>query len=418
MKKVSRREILKIGAGMVLTIGTSRSVIGCGRDNQKDQKIGDAHISDAEMVDVSDAWPVDSEEVFQTVRSILDTLPLGFPATADGVEIALLKKVFTLEEAALFCDLRLTPETADQIAKRTNRPLAGLEERLIAMCKRGEIDGKVIDGVSQFALLPWLPGIYECQVDRMDKEFCELHEKYASTLGIKTIQYKPTVMRVIPIEEIIPSQQQALPYQQVSAIIEKGSLFRVNQCVCKKHRGIIDTPCDNPQEVCLQISVPEDGEPIIDWGRRISKEEAYQILDKAEKAGLVHLTANVKTGNWFICNCCGCCCAVLRGVKALGSASMVVSSDFRAEIDPNLCQSCGKCKNERCQVNAIEAGEDFNRVVAERCIGCGLCVSTCPQGAAKLVAKSPNDIADPPVNFAAWNDERAQNRGVDFSKYK
>jgi len=61
----------------------------------------------------------------QKLAKVLDTLPNGFPATASGIEIKLLKKVFTAEQADLFCDLRLSFETALDIAQRTGRPLEG-----------------------------------------------------------------------------------------------------------------------------------------------------------------------------------------------------------------------------------------------------------------------------------------------------
>jgi ferredoxin len=153
-------------------------------------------------------------------------------------------------------------------------------------------------------------------------------------------------------------------------------------------------------------------------GRVISKEEAYRVLAKAEEEALVHLTWNMQDGLFFICNCCGCCCGVLRGINEMGlPAGEVVSSHYYAAIDPEVCAACGTCATERCQVNAIEEGEAY-RVVKEKCIGCGLCVSTCPQEAIKLVRKDEKECVAPPQNEAAWFEERGQNRGTDFSRYK
>jgi hypothetical protein len=69
-----------------------------------------------------------SDEIYYKVAKVLDTLPNGFPSTESGVEIKLLKKVFTPEQADLFCDMRLTFETVEEIASRTERPLKGLKE--------------------------------------------------------------------------------------------------------------------------------------------------------------------------------------------------------------------------------------------------------------------------------------------------
>jgi Na+-translocating ferredoxin:NAD+ oxidoreductase RNF subunit RnfB len=131
----------------------------------------------------------------------------------------------------------------------------------------------------------------------------------------------------------------------------------------------------------------------------------------------VHLTGNVQSGHFFICNGCGCCCGVLRGVNEMGIPN-VVNSHYYAEIDPDLCAACGTCKEERCQVRAIEEGEDAYRVIREKCIGCGLCVTTCPTEAIHLIHKQQEELIPPVKDEMDWMEQRARERGVDFSAYK
>jgi MinD superfamily P-loop ATPase len=100
------------------------------------------------------------------------------------------------------------------------------------------------------------------------------------------------------------------------------------------------------------------------------------------------------------------------------NASEVINSYYYAEIDPDECTVCGICKDERCQVNAIEEGDDAYEIIPEKCIGCGLCVTTCPTEAISLVRKQAEDITPPPENEMEWYEKRANERGVDFSKYK
>jgi NAD-dependent dihydropyrimidine dehydrogenase PreA subunit len=127
----------------------------------------------------------------------------------------------------------------------------------------------------------------------------------------------------------------------------------------------------------------------------------------------------VQGGNIYICNCCGCCCGVLRSINELGiPASTVINSHYFAVIDPDRCTQCGICADQRCQVKALEQAEDGYKVVPERCIGCGLCVTTCPAEAITLVHKTNDQIAIPPVDEAAWYEERARARGIDFSRHK
>lgn len=357
------------------------------------------------------------ETAYKNLAKVLDTLPNGFPSTETGLEIKLLKKVFTPDEAELFCDLKLHLETAGQIAERTGRPVEGLDDKLHTMWQKGEIWREEVAGEKSFRMIPWIVGIYEFQLNRMDREFCELCEEYSMYFGPQLVTFGPSIMQVIPIEEDIPAGQKALPYQQVSSIIENGKSFMVNECICKKEQGIMDNPCRKPTEVCLAIGSEEGAFDNHFWGGKIvTRDGALEVLKKAEEAGLVHLSTNVQSGHWYICNCCGCCCGVLGAVK-MGIPN-VVNSHYYARIDPDLCEACGTCLDERCQVEAIEEGEETYRVNQARCIGCGLCIATCPTEAIQLVRKPDEEIVHPPQDEIAWLDERARQRGVDYSAFK
>jgi Na+-translocating ferredoxin:NAD+ oxidoreductase subunit B len=354
---------------------------------------------------------------YQKLAKVLDTLPNGFPSTKSGVEIKLLKKIYTPDEADLFCDLKLHLETADQIAKRTQRPIKGLEEQLISLWQKGGIWGQEAGGVKSFKMVPFIIGIYEFQLKRLDREFCELLDAYQMDLGINLVGFAPSLMQVIPIEKNIMYDQKALPYQLASKIIENGKSFMVNECICRKKQKIMDKPCQKPNEVCLAISDEEgalENQPM--GGRILTKSETLDVLKKAEEAGLVHLTTNVQKGHWFICNCCGCCCAMLQTVR-MGIPN-VVNSHYYAQINPDLCTACGSCMENRCQVKAIKEKDGVYYVRKERCIGCGVCISACPTEAITLAHKPENEYVHPPMDEMAWFDERAKNRGVDISLFK
>jgi Na+-translocating ferredoxin:NAD+ oxidoreductase subunit B len=361
-----------------------------------------------------------SDEIYHRLAQVLDTLPNGFPATESGVELRLLRKVFTPEEADLFCDLKLSFENAEEIARRTGRPLEGLDQKLQSMWQRGELFSVDLGEARYYKMMPWAFGIYEFQLPRMDREFCELCEEYSKTYGKQFFANKPQLMQVVPVEKEIPGGHQALPYEQVSSIIENGKSFRLTECICKKEMLLLDQGCKKPLECCLAVApVPGAFEQGGYGGRVVSREEAYALLAKAEENALVHLTWNAQVGQMFICNCCGCCCGVLRSINELKiPAGQVVNSHYYARIDPEVCTACGTCAEERCQVKAIEEGEESYRVIRERCIGCGLCVSTCPSGAMELVRKDEEEIETPPFNEDAWFEERGRRRGVDFSRYK
>lgn len=357
-----------------------------------------------------------NSDIYTKLADVLNTLPNGFPPTKTGIELALLKMVFTPDEAELFCDLQLTPETAAEISQRTGRPLENLEHELNAMWHRGEIHCSTWEGVKRFKMIPWVVGIYELQLERMNREFAELCEQYKMVLGPQLLMARPQLMQVLPIEQEIPVHQEALPYQQVSHLIQESQSFGVRDCVCNKNKKLVGEGCDKPPGVCMTLSKHADafeGHPMV---RTISRDEANQTLKLSEEAALVHLTANIMEDQAYICNCCSCCCPMLGAVKAFNS-SQILNSSYAAEIDPGLCDGCGVCKDERCQVNAILAGSDAYQIIDQTCIGCGLCVDTCPTSAIRLIHKPPRRGSETPLNEEQWYAERGRWRGVDFSAY-
>jgi len=360
-----------------------------------------------------------SDEVYHRLAQVLDTLPNGFPSTESGVEIMLLKKIFEPGEAELFCDMRMAFETAAEVSKRTGRPLDGLEAKLAVMGEKGQLFAIELGGTRYFKMLPWAFGIYEFQLGRIDREFAEMNERYGGKFGRQFFRHRPQLMQTLPVEETISVQQEVLPFEKVSTLIEHNQSFLVNECICKKERALLGHACDRPLEVCLAMA-PVPG--IFDKaprGRVITRQEAYELLKKTEEQGLVHLTNNVQHGQIFICNCCSCCCGVLRSINELEiPAGDAINSHYYAVIDPEECVGCGLCSDERCQVNAVEQAEDSYRIVKEKCIGCGLCIGTCPSGAIRLVRKSPEERVLPPVLESDWFEQRGKARGIDFSKYK
>lgn len=358
-----------------------------------------------------------TESVYRRLQKVMDTLPNGFPPTESGVEMRILEWIFTPEEAALFCDLRLHFESAKQVADRTGRPLEGLEAKLLSMWDKGQIFGIDYKGFRLFRMAPWVFGIFEFQRKRMTQTFARLCKEYEEAFGRQFFGIDPPLMKIVPVEEEIASDQESMPYEQVSAIIEAGKSFAVADCICKQEHGLLGDPCEKPVEVCLSIApVPGffDAHPM--ELRPIDKSEAYAILKKSEEAGLVHMTNNFAKGHYYICNCCSCCCGVLRSITEFGIKGAVSSSYF-AKVDGAQCIGCGICEEERCPVGAISESDTGYAVDPAQCIGCGVCISTCPANAIALFRKPASEIAAPPETEADWYAERATQRGVDYSEF-
>lgn len=350
-----------------------------------------------------------SDTAYERLADALDRLPNGFPRTSSGVELRLLAKILSPEEALLASHLTGRRETVSAIAKRAGISDHEAERDLVALTKRGVLWSGEADGGVGFRLAPFMVGIYEAQLGTMDEGFARLFEQYMDEGGAAGIMKPlPSLHRVLPgMDTVRPDL--ILPYDDVRALIEKGKTFRVRGCICRVQQDLIgERKCEFPLENCIMIYDTERDPSPDD----ISKDRALAILDETEKIGLVHTTANVMDDITYICNCCGCCCDILRGFTQWGIDEAIARANYLALVDPEKCTACEICV-ERCQVDAIHIDGDAARVSPERCIGCGLCVTGCPSEAIELSRKPDPDIKDPPADYATWEHERLRSRGLE-----
>jgi ferredoxin len=239
-----------------------------------------------------------------------------------------------------------------------------------------------------------------------DVEFARLSEEYFRIAGKLMMGTKPSLQRTVPARAAVKSEW-VLPYDDVRQILEGANSFVIGDCVCRIQQDLVESRrCDFPIKACLWFS----NSPVHDEGAS-TREEALAFLDQIEKTGLVHTVSNVAEGVGYVCNCCGCCCGLLRGINEWGIHDSVAQANYYAEIDQETCTGCAVCLG-RCQVDAIS--EDDGRYTVDRalCIGCGLCVTGCGDKAASLRLKPPDEIVTPPANFAAWEEQRLANRGL------
>jgi Fe-S-cluster-containing hydrogenase component 2 len=353
-------------------------------------------------------------DVYGRLARKLDGLPQGYPATESGIELKILRKIFSPQEAETALKIRPVPETVEAIAERLGRPVPEMQTVLDDMVEKGQIGSFKLFGRRMYMFFPFVIGIYEFQLNRMDKELSEMFEEYAPKLLREFGGYAPAAARVVPIGKEIDADLLVHRYEDVRGMIEEAKSFKVQDCICRKERALEGHPCKHPVEVCLSFSKEEGAFEKDPRGRAISKKEAFAVLDKAEEEGLVHCTYNVQSGHAFVCNCCPCCCGILRGVKEYNSPYLLAKSNFVACIDPANCVQCGVCANERCPMEAIVEGQDGFAVLPERCIGCGACISSCTTGAIRLVRRPESEQDRPPADLMEWAVKRAATRGVEL----
>lgn len=356
-----------------------------------------------------------TEDIYRQLARRLDAIPNGFPATESGAELRLLAKIFTPEEAALASVMRLTREPAADIAARAGVGADTAYRTLKGMARKGQIRIKKGKGQLLFGLMPFAVGLYEEQLPRMDEELATLFEQYLQeTQGGSIVREAPAVHRVIPVGEAIPFDLEVFPYERASELLEDAKSWGVRDCICRVQQRLIGKGCDRPIENCLVFAPIEGAFDHSKVDRAITKEEALRILREAEEAGLVHSTGNYRDQHYYICNCCTCCCGILRSVAEFGVPATAVRSDFHIVVDAEVCSGCGDCL-ERCQFDALSVPEDVCVVDYARCVGCGLCATVCPTDALHLERRPEGEVPPPPADIKEWMVQRAHERGISIS---
>ncbi len=355
---------------------------------------------------------------FRALARRLNQVPNGFPPTESGVELRILARLFRPEEAELAAHLRLTPEPAAAIAARTGQEPATVRALLKGMARRGLIRAERGPGGLHYALLPFAVGFYEFIGDRLDAELAQLVEAYFAEAHPAIFAVEPALQRVIPVEEAVSLDVEILPYERASAMLDEAKAWGVVDCICRREKQLIGQGCGRPLDVCLVLSaVPGafDGAGSV---RALTREEASDVLRRAEEAGLVHSTSNTRTRLpylWYICNCCPCCCGVMRGVAEFGLARSVAHSAFVCVVDAEGCAGCQACQ-ERCPFGALRIEEGIAQVDVARCAGCGLCAAACPSSTLRLERRAPEDILPVPIDLEDWWAARAHNRGINLGR--
>ena len=200
--------------------------------------------------------------------------------------------------------------------------------------------------------------------------------------------------RVIPLNISLTAVPTVSPTEEILNIIRRLPVLGIGYCYCRSaHRN-----CNNELWTCIHVGT---GQSLKELSTRMpiesaSLEEVEQLLYRSDKAGLVHQLITAPTRDYFyvICNCCPCCCVMLRSAIQHGFSGAVLASNFIAEIDPEKCANCGSCV-ERCHFKARSISNKRLEYAPEKCAGCGLCVTVCGTGATRMVRRSPSSQSIP-----------------------
>jgi NAD-dependent dihydropyrimidine dehydrogenase PreA subunit/DNA-binding MarR family transcriptional regulator len=333
---------------------------------------------------------------------------------------ALLKALFNEEEARAALNLSpLAPESPSSVAEKLGEDPKHMGRLLDQMADKGLIYCSERDGEKWYKTIQLVPGIFELQfmkgeVSERATKLARAFDAYFNVLAARAGEKNPFPVepgshfaRVIPIEQTVAADLKVFAFEEARKYIDEADAITVSICYCRHERRLLDHGCKFPDDVCLQFGpfanfVGERG-----FGRKITREEAHEILKKSADAGLIATSSNTRDRIDFICNCCTCCCGILRGVSKYNAPVRSISSNYEAVIDSDACIGCGECV-EKCQMGAITLDGDTARLNAERCIGCGVCAYHCAAKAISLVTRP--DFLEPPRSFRELMMRQAQAR--------
>lgn len=346
---------------------------------------------------------------YHRLRERLGGHPVGAPQAEEFLEI--LKLLFAPHEVEMALLLEFRLKKLSEIAKALGYPADEVKSRLEAMADRGVILAKEVEGEQAYALLPNYPGLFEYPVmkggdEKKQKKLAELWQAYyMKAMATELAAARPPWNRVFPAEEALAGEEYTvLPFAVASKMMAGTRAVALARCPCRITTG----NCARPLDVCLSFDgaarfLAERG-----MARLIDLGEALAVLKRAEEAGLVHIGSNNTQNMLFLCNCCPCCCHFLKLVAGLGYREALAASAFEVSLAQDLCTGCGICAGERCPVGALVMEGDTAQLETARCIGCGLCVTTCPGGALALVGRSGYEL--PPVSAAELARAVAENK--------
>ena len=314
----------------------------------------------------------------------------------------LVQELFTPEQAQVNNVMPRNPVTAKDIAKELDKSVDDIVTTLETMADRGLCKTFLEDDVRYYQGVPFIPGIFEYQfmagkTTEREKKIARLIHSYKQAFETARGDARMTfpTTRVITVDRTIDAGNTVHTYDQVSTYIDKNDTIGVGTCYCRHAAKLVEEDThDMPMDVCMWFGNMAAYAIERLGARQMTKQEARQVLDRAEEAGLVHMSRNTTEDIEFICNCDRWHCQAIKGVLKQSKPALFFNSGFQPRFDPDLCTACETCI-ERCPPEALVMGDnDVPQVNLDRCFGCAVCATGCPTEAIAMEAKS--DFPVPP----------------------
>jgi ferredoxin len=363
-----------------------------------------------------------SKSAYQQLSDRLNRFPQGAPPT--DLLFKILALLFSEREAALVAQLPVKPFNAQQAAaiwkideSEARQVLEGLASRAILL------DMPTRDRDTIYILPPPMAGFFEFSMMRVRGD---IDQKLLSELFYEYITVEEDFMRALLLDGETPlgrvfvnepaieqslaqtaepfgaGSLQILDYERASQVIETAETMGISLCYCRHKKQHIEQACDKPLDICMTFHGTADSLIRHGYARRVDKVEGRDLLQQAYDLNLVQFGDNVREGVAFICNCCGCCCEAMIGLRKYGAEMPIHSSSYQPRIVAEVCNGCGKCVNI-CPVEAVtlvsandphKPNKRKAKLDEDVCLGCGVCVRVCPTKGILLEAR-PERVITP-----------------------
>jgi len=344
------------------------------------------------------------KDVYRMLGARIDDM--SFHAPWNKTFHALLKELYTQEEADLIIRMPLTLTPFDSLISITGYNEALLGNLLESLCSKGLVMDMWVADSFHYMPSPLVVGIFELTMMRSAphqdwKNISTLFHDYMlkqpdflmANYGRKE---KVSILRTLPHESMINQGDyvEILDYESATAIIEEQDVIGIGTCSCRHvstHTGT--KKCNVPLDTCSSFGVAAEYLTRRGFAKKVSKSEMCDNLARSKELGLVLNVDNVRRNPTFLCHCCSDCCHLLVGIKKWGYANIVISANFLPETDREKCKGCGLCARA-CPINARTMVNDSNAASKRKmkpitnmdiCLGCGVCALKCKSKALVLV---------------------------------
>jgi Na+-translocating ferredoxin:NAD+ oxidoreductase RNF subunit RnfB len=347
---------------------------------------------------------LDPDPLYRQLQQRLDRMPTGAPDSEPLRRI--LRLLFSPDEAELAARMPTLVSVAT-LAEQLDRDAHELEDTIDDMARRGLVLDLEHDGERLVMLAPVVIGFYELTFMRVRDdapmtELARLFDEYlhgdpehafAHAVFRGSVQLGRSLVREEALPDPLPTE--VLDWERATRLVADAETVSVALCPCRHHAQLLGEACDAPLRTCMSFGGAAESMIRAGISERISNEEGLAILAEAKAAGLAQTADNVQQDITYLCNCCGCCCGMMQAIRNAGIHHAIVSSNWIATTDHDLCRGCRSGCVDACPADAIDRVDNegagrrryWTVVDPERCLGCGVCVDACRFDARTMVPR-------------------------------